>query len=321
MTMAFNIEKLRETGDPKDEARAAMIQSILDDRGEDIPLPEAGSLKYADTPEVSEEFSTAQLLPVEVKLAQYSLGDRTNKPIDILDNEDIERRLALDEAFIAITEPYYYAAQSKVPFASETRNWGKSEVRWQSEKDFGKRTVYYNYTLSYHNGKEANTAESLEVQFSLNEKPHKKDSFIRLSFDGNGASEVTFREAQSDNWNRLPELLKWMLAQQAGSEKVKRYTNTSGQDQMFAYPYDLYLLRLRNTPLAIVSESSVQKTEKIFNQKTGLFNSKTINTDALFRSKNSPKNRITRHNDLSAEYVLDFYSDLLSTIPLEETTL
>ena len=59
-----------------------MIQSILDDRGEDIPLPETQDYREGDPSSSPETLPTS----AEVKLARYSLSDSVHTTIDILGN-------------------------------------------------------------------------------------------------------------------------------------------------------------------------------------------------------------------------------------------
>ncbi|MBI3889003.1 hypothetical protein HY312_00280 [Candidatus Saccharibacteria bacterium] len=314
--MAFNIEKLRETGDPKDEARAAMIQSILDDRGEDIPLPDSHSIENLDT---SPDTNIYSLTPVAQQLARFSFADRTNAPIEILDTPDIERRIKLDEAFTHITSPYFQAAQSKVPIATETKNWGESTVKWQAEKMLGTDQLYCSFWLTCKNGKNVNTAQSLEVQFSRTEKPRRNNAIIRLDFDDNGVKEITFRDSKFLYDRDKDKLLSRIVTQNAPERAQKYFESNHIGGIVGAKNLQVPLsINLRDTPLIMKSENTWYKYELEFDPMRGIFTSASTNKAGV-RGMNESKATVIQHKDFEPTYILEYVSDILGAIPLEET--
>lgn len=195
MTMAYNIEKLRKSSDPKDAVYADMIEAVLESRGEDIPLPE---VKLQDTRE--------HIAPV---MGVIALADSREAPttVDLSDtNETIDRQGKLHGEVSAMTYPFVTAAALKMPLAKENSRsmLGKlkdrDSVEWIHEQIAAGRALHYNLTVPFIPGEEYNNALGLNVRIGTRKKQKRGDLEVGLHFNDNAVELVTMEyDTHSDS--------------------------------------------------------------------------------------------------------------------------
>ena len=219
--MAFGIEQLRNTGTPEDAVRANMLQAILDDRGEDIPLP----IQYKtenDLPLAGSEL--VQHTTVNT-LARYALADDAEKPPVLMDGEQIDEVAKMYTELHGIVQDLPPIVALKIPSATENkRDWKgklvrKEQISWVSTETIGDKNISFNFIADYMQGKNYNSATSLTVY--INDTPNKNldrspasistkienGSVVEISFTRHGDPMNEYRS--SENRNSLMRTILW----------------------------------------------------------------------------------------------------------------
>lgn len=326
MTMAWNIEKLRETGNSADATLADMLQLRLEARG-DFDFPAEKAVETIDTPEIQEQTTDQELLPsssVSSEIARVAFGDITEHEVSVMSLEAIENNVALKEAFNAILAPYVAGANAKVQHAETLTGWKRvGEHTWRDTQILNGHVTNVFFKTPYQSLGAHNEALGLEVAYTRHDKPHKRDLHISMSFKDGGVNTLTLKREESspsgfgysapdilcDLLNTLPENKRhtpdrYSIDEAWDQGLLKGYGENRDQSHTF------YLQR--NIVEIITKDHDGYSTiARKFDPEKNVFHSQ--------RQTRHEKLPTISENTIEPELMLSFVEGLLATLPRQNT--
>lgn len=319
MTMAWNIEKLRATGNSADAQIADMLELRLEARG-DFDFPETTNEVAIESTVTSNE-NNADILPAQTvlaELARVSFGDleeRVNMP---LTTEGIDKIVDFKNKLTQIFAPYVLATQSKIQHAEKLNGWRKTgEYTWQDQQILDNKLTNVFFKVPYRSYETHNEALGLEIAYTHRDKPHKRDFHLVLNFKDGGVDTFViedFKRSPSNFGYHAPDLLRYILSSKEGS-RIHNKTNDMNVDSLIIdvlgrRPSESgfsHWFHIQDNVPVIVSRNEYHNIVRTFNPE--------LNTFRIEKNDRGDNLPTILDQSLDVDLVTSFIEKLLGSIP------
>lgn len=235
MTMAWNINKLRETGNSADAQIADMLELRLEARGDfdfpdlEVKTADQGTSEFAQKIGETVLSATSNLATIQTPDIVRFADSSENIDTDLPSAGELERISAFNMEMQEIFHPLLIAAKMKMPTETvKNRLWNSKRERperhnWEYSEVIDNKIQYYKFGICYSSGKSGNKLNKLLIDFGGKETG-VNDYFIEVDFDEDMVTRFYLGENKYSNTSCGTEL----------RQLLRTYSSLKNRDDLFS---------------------------------------------------------------------------------------
>jgi hypothetical protein len=318
MTLQHGIDHLKKHDSAKSRIAGAMLATILEQLGEDIPLPngQEQSHKYAID------------MPKGLALVALSDDKYVVPNLDPVATEaEARRKAGYSAEIVDFAQTFIAAGRQAVPLASENKGFlghlkNKATVEnsfTQEVEEIGHVLHYYSETV-YAPGKVANELLSVNIFIDTTQEKDKSGLEINLLLKDGALSSIGFQAKSHDHLRLLTELLSTSLDEpaiiQPPEEHESTYAGWSAGEDFGGGMLKAVMITGRDTVKGVINVSSGALEYTIGTPRYKKQYTYDGSNDVFSSIKTLRNGQQMSGEDVSPHNFVDFAQSLLKEIPI-----